>query len=876
MQQKMNFIIIKTALILGLSSCSYASRMVEKLDRGLIGICTETSKVFLSWRLNAYESQKLEFNLYRDGVKLNSTPITGATNYIDNIGNSTASYKICAVLNGVEIDSSATVKPWPELTRRIPLNKPVGANITYSPNDASVGDLDGDGEWDIVLKWEPSNSQDNANSGTTGNVYLDGLKLDGTHLWRIDLGKNIRAGAHYTQFLVADFDLDGKAEIICKTAPGTKDGSGNYIKTGPASSANHSADYRNSGGYILDGPEYLTVFNCEGKELATVNYNPPRGDVNSWGDKYGNRVDRFLAAVACLDGVRPSAVMQRGYYTRMTLAAWNWDGKTLSQKWFFDSNSSGNGKAAGQGNHNLSVGDVDGDGFDEIIQGSSAIDHDGKLMYATGIGHGDAIHLSDLDPDRPGLELMSPHEEKRENWPGTEVHDARTGAKIWQFLCTNVDVGRGIAADIDGKSRGFEVWSSNTDGIYNIKGNRISTIKPSVNFRIYWDGDLQDELLDVIGSTPSPFKIEHWNGSGFDRLLTTDNRYGKYHGISINGTKANPCLVADILGDWREEMILREDGDNALILYSTTIPTEHRLYTLMHDPVYRAAVAWQNVAYNQPPHLGIYIGDGVDNIAIPDVKPVTEIEYDCAGVQNGTATVDECGHCSGGITGESPCTGMIQFEDTCSANGTIDNNHTGFIGDGFLNLSNSIGSSVFVSVNSSESGEYSFYLRFSNGTADNRSVSVKVNGITQIESLDMPGTGSWTTWDIIPLTLKLLKGNNHVTLTSLTENGAANLDILGFTSEKLGKGICDSLPTGTLLHSKRQIKQKVRIFNDKLILSGFDKNCEIRIMNLHGQVIFKAKSPSQVQSLSMLGNGAYVVEIYQTGVLIQKLKTIHY
>ncbi len=871
---------LATLIVLGLISFSFAARMVEKLDRGLVAVTTGTNKVFLSWRLKGYESQNLGFNIYRNGTKINSSPITGGTNYTDNSGSSTASYKVCAVLNGMEIDSSTSVIPWGGLTKRIPLNRPAGGTTpdnvayTYSPNDCSLGDLDGDGQWEIILKWDPSNAKDNSQSGYTGNVYIDGIKLDGTRLWRIDLGKNIRAGAHYTQFLVADFDLDGKAELICKTAPGTKDATGNYISKGAAASASHTTDYRNSSGYVLSGPEYLTVFSGEGKELATDDYIPGRGSVSSWGDNYGNRVDRFLAAVAYLDGVRPSAVMQRGYYTRMTLTAWNWDGSTLTQKWAFDSNTSGNGSAAGQGNHNLSVADVDADGFDEIIQGSSAINHDGKLMYATGIGHGDAIHLSDLDPDRPGLEVMSPHEEKHTAWPGTEVHDAKTGDNIWKFLCDNVDVGRGMAADIDLNHRGFEVWSSNTDGFYNIKGTRVSTIKPTINFRIYWDGDLADELLDGIGSAPSAMKIEKWNGSGIDRLVSTDDRYGSYVGININGTKSNPCLVADILGDWREELILRESGDNALVLYTTTVPSTHRLYTLMHDPVYRAAVAWQNVAYNQPPHLGFYIGDGLDNVPIPDIQPVNGASYDCAGVENGTATLDQCGRCTGGVTGQIPCSGAVQFEDNCNANGTIDNNNTGFLGTGFLNLANATGSDVTMSVAASETGEYALYVRFANGSTANRPVSIEVNGATLIPNLDMPATGSWTTWESITFSLNLQQGNNLIRFISLTENGAANLDLIGFATDKLSAGNC--LTTGAACKKNIMQKSLIIIAGDKMMLSGFDNSCEVRITDLQGRMLLQQRNTSPVIPLSKLSKGTFLVQVLQKGAVLQEMKTVRF
>jgi len=575
----------------------------------------------VSWRLSGTEPRDLGFNLYRNGAKLNGSPITGGTNYTDTGGSASSSYVVKAVSGGVEMDASLAVTPFSTgLTKRIPLQRPAGGTTpdgvayTYSPNDGSVGDLDGDGQWDIVLKWDPSNSKDNAQSGHTGNVYLDGLDLDGNRFFRIDLGRNIRAGAHYTQFVVADFDLDGRAEIVCKTAPGTRDGTGAYLSKGPAASDDDSADYRNSGGYVLSGPEYVTVFRgSDGRELATLNYDPPRGSVSSWGDDYGNRVDRFLATAAWLDGVRPSAVMQRGYYTRMAMAAYDWDGSTFSLRWTHNSATSGQG-CYGQGNHNVTAGDVDGDGFDEIIEGACAIDHNGQFMYRTGLGHGDAMHLGDLAPDRAGLEVWEVHEDKGSAY-GYELHDARTGAIIWGTQ-TGTDNGRGLAADIVAGTRGYEMWSSSGTGIFGPTGTQVSTSKPSINFRIYWDGNLEDEILDSIGSTPSAMKIDSWVDG---RLVSTDDRWGQFTGLTNNGTKANPVLVADILGDWREELILRQNTDDALILYTTTTETGHRLYTLMHDPVYRIAISWQNTAYNQPPHPGFYPGNGVASAPTPDV-----------------------------------------------------------------------------------------------------------------------------------------------------------------------------------------------------------------------------------------------------------------
>lgn len=580
---------------------------MEKLNRGLVAVRTSSNQVFLSWRVLGYDPGNIAFNLYRDGVKVNTEPIGTATNYIDT--NSASSvYTVKTVLNNIETGEQHSASVWTNNYLNIPMNIPAamtmpdGSTCTYSPNDCSVGDVDGDGEYEIIVKWDPSNAKDNSQSGYTGNVYLDVYKLNGTQLCRIDLGKNIRAGAHYTQFMVADFDGDGKAEIACKTAPGTKDGTGAFLSKGPAAADNDAADYRTQYGYILTGPEYFTVFSgLTGAELATANYNPPRGTVSSWGDSYGNRVDRFLAGVAYLDGVLPSIVMCRGYYTRAVIAAWDFRNGTLTNRWTYDSGTSSGVGLYGQGNHNMSVGDVDDDGKDEIIWGSGAVDDDGKLMYRTGLGHGDAMHLSDLDPDRKGLELWQIHEETGAAY-GQEMHDARTGEIIWGTYTGN-DNGRGVAANIVAGNRGFEMWSSSGPGVHSKNGTILNTSKPSMNFRIYWDGDLQDELLDGTSIT------KYGTGSIFSATNCSSN----------NGTKSTPNLSADILGDWREEVIFRTADNTKLRIFTTTTPTPHKMYTLMHDAVYRNSIAWQNTAYNQPPHAGFYIGDDMDKIPVSAV-----------------------------------------------------------------------------------------------------------------------------------------------------------------------------------------------------------------------------------------------------------------
>lgn len=579
-------------------------RQMERLNRGIVAVKTDAG-VFVSWRLFGTEAFDTTFHLYRDGERVNSEPITAGTNYLDATGDFNSVYSIRPIRNRKlgDMSEEATVlaRNYLSIPLQIPEGgmTPDGVPYTYSANDASVGDLDGDGEYEIVLKWDPSNSHDNAHKGYTGNVYLDAYKLNGTFLWRIDLGVNIRAGAHYTQFLVYDFDGDGMAEVACKTADGTKDGVGVVIGDG-------KVDYRNGDGYILDGPEYLTVFEgATGRALATTDYHPPRGNVAAWGDAVGNRVDRFLACVAYVDGERPSLIMCRGYYTRTVLCAYNWRHGSLTRLWVFDSDDPGKSAYAGQGNHNLSVADVDGDGKDEIVYGSCVIDHDGTGLYCTGLHHGDAMHVGDLNPTRHGLEVFQVHETPSAH--GIEMHDARTGEVLWGVR-TYGDTGRGTAADIDPRYPGEECWAGGT--LYNCWGEKISNKPPSsTNFAIWWDGDLLRELLDKN-------RIDKWDYVNQE----TVNLFTAIECSSNNGTKATPCLQADIFGDWREEVIWRTSDNRELRIYTTTDVTEHQIYTLMHDPVYRLGIAWQNTAYNQPPHTGFFIGDGMKRPPVPDIN----------------------------------------------------------------------------------------------------------------------------------------------------------------------------------------------------------------------------------------------------------------
>ncbi|GEL96458.1 rhamnogalacturonan lyase family protein [Cellulomonas terrae] len=553
----------------------------EKLDRGLISVRSGSNNL-VQWRLLGTEPAGTGFNVYRGGTKI-AGPITDSTNYLDQGASSSATYTVRAVVNGSEQAASATSLTFGNGYLDVPIQKPSG---DYVANDGSVGDLDGDGQLEIVLKWDPTNAKDNSQSGVTGNVYVDAYELNGTRLWRIDLGRNIRAGAHYTQFQVYDYDGDGRAEVAMKTADGTRSGTGQVI-------GDSGADHRNSSGYVLSGPEYFTVFTGQtGAIGATTSYVPARGTVSSWGDSYGNRVDRFLAGTAYLDGRRPSIIMARGYYTRAVVVAWDYRDGQLTRRWTFDSNSSGNSTYAGQGNHSLSVADVDGDGRQEILYGAAAIDDDGRGLWNNRTGHGDAGHVGDLIPSRPGLEYYKVTEST--NQPDSWMADARTGQILWSTP-SGSDNGRGVSGDIWSGSAGAESWSSSDSQLRNTSGQGVARKPSSANFLAWWDGDTSRELLDGT-------RIDKYGTGGDTRLLTgSDVR-------SNNGTKSTPVLSGDLLGDWREEVIWARSDESALRIYATPTVTSTRVWTLLHDQTYRVAIAWQNTAYNQPPHPGFFLG----------------------------------------------------------------------------------------------------------------------------------------------------------------------------------------------------------------------------------------------------------------------------
>ena len=565
--------------------------VVEKLDRGITAIKSGDG-MLVSWRFLADDPTGTVFQLYRNNTLIYTSQGEEATCFYDESGSASSSYRVDAVVNGA-VQSSSTCNFISGTDYfEIPMDTPTASDCTYSPNDCSVGDVDGDGVYELFVKWDPSNSKDNSQKGKTGNVYIDCYKLTGEKLWRIDLGKNIRAGAHYTQFFVADFDCDGYAEMTCKTADGTVDGQGTVI-------GDASKDYRNSSGFIITGPEYYTLFDGRtGAALDTINYEPGRGDTTKWGktsDKT-NRVDRFWGTVAYLDGVHPSIVTGRGYYGRMTATAYQVVNKKLVKMWMFDTGTSSSTLGYGDGNHNSMPADVDGDGKQEIITGSSCIDDDGTLLWGLNKGHGDAMHVGDLDPSNPGLEAWICHEDKPY---GVSLVDCDTGKIIFHKDGTG-DTGRCCADNIWAGNDGAEFWGLNND-VFDKSGNLLSCRRPAMNFLSYWDGDFEREILD--GYTDSPATITKMGEDGkLTTLLTTTGYY------TCNTTKGTPCLSADIFGDWREELIVRAADSKSVRIYCTPYTTGSRITTLMHDPQYRNQVAAQNVAYNQPPHPSFYLG----------------------------------------------------------------------------------------------------------------------------------------------------------------------------------------------------------------------------------------------------------------------------
>lgn len=882
---------ITTSFLFCVLFCSFytnvsAQYQMEKLNRGVLAVRNGNNN-FISWRWLGNEADGITFNLYRNGAKVNSNSLT-VCNYLDNGAPSNATYYVKAIVNGVEQNASETASTWGAQYLRIPIQNPPGGTspdnvaYTYVANDASVADLDGDGTYEIILKWDPTNSKDNSQSGYTGNTYVDAYKMDGTFMWRVDFGRNVRSGAHYMDFMVYDFNGDGKAEMMARTADGTKDGKGKII-------GSSTADYRTSNGYVLTGPEFISVFNGEtGSVMATQDYWPARGVVGDWGDTYGNRVDRFKAAVAYLDGVKASGIFCRGYYTRMTVAAWDWNGTNLSRRWTFDSGFNSSNPYYSQGAHSLSVADVDGDGKQEVITGAAIIDDNGSGYYSTQKGHGDALHVGDFDPSIAGLEVF--HIQEPVGDAGVYMYSGKSKSILWKkpsLAGSSEGPGRGVCADISAQWPGAESWvlgGGISSELMDVKGNFVAAGPTSggsgatCNFVVWWDGDPLRELL-------TDTRIDKYGGG---RLLTA---YNSAPVSSNNGSKATPCLSGDILGDWREEIIWRASDNSALYLFTTVSTSNLKFRTLMHDPQYRVAIAWQNTGYNQPPHPSFFLGDGVSTLPKPNIVIVGSVK-DCNGVENGNAYQDSCGFCVGGNTGKLPCTkdcngavngkatidncgrcvagntGLLactniaeleNLPSSCTFVGVKESSNSGFLGVGYLNLDNTVDSDLVFELNATQSKQYNLLIRYANGSANDRPMKLSVNGIVQIANLSFPSTGSWTAWSFVSIDLNLTnQGSNMVLLSSLTAEGAANLDLIGNTTGGLTIGDC--IVSALDDFTDFQVSLYPNPSESEFTLETINKS-EISVYNLTGELVYQSECTGKCAFGKEFEKGIYYISV---------------
>jgi hypothetical protein len=566
---------------------------MENLDRGVVAVKV-SGGVYVGWRMFGYEydttASNVTYNLYKDGTKLAN--VTDSTNYLDSAGTASSKYTVTAVIQGKEGPQSPAATPWAQQYLSIPITAPAGS---YSANDATPGDLDGDGQLDIVLKWDPSNAKDSASSGTTDPCMISGISLaQKKQLWTINVGMNIRAGAHDTQMSVYDFDGDGKAELGIKTAPGTKDGTGAFLSKGPAAGADNTKDYRGARGMALGGPEWFTIFDgTTGAERDTIEYPVLYAHYANWGDSNGNRSHRYTGGFAFVKdgGVAnglPSVISGRGYYTYLTMSAMTFRNGVLAKNWVYDSVTS---IPNGGGDHSCMAADVDGDGAQEIIPGTRTINSDGTFKCDAAMGHGDAMHVSELVVGK-GISVFSVHE----SLGGMDCHDGATCTSYFKILAAGTDTGRGVAEYVSASDLTAATCSSGVGNV-NCGTGGSSSGNAGSNFLIYWNADVPRSTM---------------NGTTLPGTDTSGT-------ASCNGTKSTPTLTADLLGDWREEAVLRETANTALRVYTTTNVSKRRIYTLMHDPTYRAQVNFEQSTYNQPPHVGFHMGTGMADPPKPDI-----------------------------------------------------------------------------------------------------------------------------------------------------------------------------------------------------------------------------------------------------------------
>ncbi|MBQ3427144.1 MAG: S-layer homology domain-containing protein [Clostridia bacterium] len=732
----------------GAFAASAITRSMENLDRGVVAIMTENG-VYLSWRRLGTEPENTNFEVYRNKEKITEGAIT---NYTDAGGDINDFYTIVCngtmsksvpVLNDNYIEIPMAEAPDYEggfTTSR----QGVGFGF-YRPGDGTYGDLDGDGEYEVIVLWNPTDAKDAASGGRTGKAYVDAYKLDGTFMWRIDMGWNIRAGAHDTMLCVADFNGDGCAEMMLRTSDGTIDGVGNIIGNPAQAGAYEDSWAAKNGGKALQAPLYVTAFDGKtGAALDSQPYYPNNVEGStevslSFGDDFGNRSERYNATIAYVDGKKPSTVFGRGYYfgkngrQRQGACCYSLgaDNK-LKLEWVFDTEpgavgyEKGNEIYVGQGNHQIEAADVDGDGKDEVSTGALWYDDNGKILWSSQLEHGDVIHVGDFDPRNPGLETFTAKEDYsdssdrfdyknqilsgmkvseaigadnelgRVKW-GIHLQDAKTGRFLQTWNGTK-DTGRGVIANIGYGDSYYVMWGAGGTGYHDMNGTVLTDLSLSMNGRIYWDGDLQDELQDHYGANDK-IRIDKWDDKQKKRI----ELFAPEGSHSINSTKGNTSGQGDMIGDWREEfvsfvetgkteteeeVILKGSFDVdipakvtktkysfALRLYTTTIPTKYNFYTLAHDDIYRNSSGAYNNCYNQPPHISWYMNDFIEgstyttqpaaNISLVN-NSYTAPSFDASklpekgsgrtwtpGESSGTGAADAAAGATGGTTGIS-------------------------------------------------------------------------------------------------------------------------------------------------------------------------------------------------------------------------------
>jgi rhamnogalacturonan endolyase len=559
----------KSIMSLAFAGLIAGSSTATSADRGLVALAKSDAVVYLGWRLLRADPAGITFNVYRasDGgaaVKLNGQPISHSTDFVDKgVSLAKSNYWLAkSVINGREITEAEGV----ELQMKSPLQQYASIPLQgdYPFSKVGIADLDGDGRLDFVIKQPQQTSDPGVWQQSTNTFKVEAYRHDGTFLWQNDLGWNIEQGVWWSPMVVADFDGDGKAEVALKTAPADK-------------------VYRNEAGRILDGPEYLSVWDgMTGKEIARADW-PARGNIADWGDKVGNRASRHLIGLAKLDGKRTSLLALRGTYTTMLVDAYNLVNGHLEKVWSWNGDEE-SPQVRGQGMHGMHAADVDGDGREEIILGAAVIDDDGKTLWNLGMGHPDVCYVTDVIPSRPGLEIAYGFETAQEK-NGFCVVDAKTGKIVWgcDHMITHIH-SQGLLADIDPTNPGMEFYG----------GEKFLPDR--------WLYSAQDGKLlsreDFGSLAPNPI---YWDDSYVKAYLTREGKILKYKGGQLGQIEGRVIAIADILGDWREEIVTSVPGE--LRIYSTTIPATRRNAWLMEDPIYRNDVALVAMGYLYPPQL---------------------------------------------------------------------------------------------------------------------------------------------------------------------------------------------------------------------------------------------------------------------------------